>query len=112
MPRVRTSTAACGRPSRLRGSRSTPSIVFHAAQWFHGARERPRQRFDAIGDDRDLVPLEHVRDLRPVGLRLLVGAGDLRVRLAGALELEQRHRQAVDEQQDVRPPRLLRPLDR
>ena len=41
MPRVSTSTGGIRRPSMFLGSRRLPSMVFHAAQWFHGAENDP-----------------------------------------------------------------------
>jgi hypothetical protein len=75
-------------------------------------RERPQQRLAAVGDDQHLVVLEGVRDLLLVGLNLVVGLPDVGVFVGRVLQLDQHQRQAVDEQDDVRPAGVVRPLDR
>ena len=62
---------------------------------------------DAVGDDQRLVGGEQRRDLRLVGLELVEGAPDGGVLVGGVLQLDDRERQAVDEQHDVRPALVL-----
>ena len=50
---------------------------------------------------------EQRRDLRLVGLELLEGGPDRRVLVGRVLQLDHGERQAVDEQHDVRPARVL-----
>jgi len=66
--------------------------------------EGPDARLDSVGDDERGVPREKRRDLRLVGLELLEGGPDRRLLVGRVLELQDRKRQAVYEQHDVRPP--------
>ena len=59
-------------------------------------------RLHAVGDHQHGVEGEQRRQLRLVGLELLVGRPDGGVLVSGVLELDQRQWQAVDEQHHVR----------
>ncbi len=62
---------------------------------------------DAVGDDKRLVVVEESRNLRLVSLELLEGRTDGGVLVGRILELDDREGQAVHEQDDVRPARVL-----
>ena len=74
-------------------------------------RERPHPGLGAIRDEQQLVVLEHIRYLRLVGLNLVVGLPDVGGLVRRVLQFQQRQRQAVDEQDDVRAARVVRPFD-
>ena len=69
--------------------------------------ERADARADAVGDDERRVGREERGDLRLVGLELLEGRLDRGVLVGRVLELDHGERQAVDEEHDVGPPRVL-----
>jgi hypothetical protein len=75
-------------------------------------RERTQQRLAAVGHHQRLVGLEDVRDLRLVGLDLVEGLPHVGVQVGRVLQLDQHQRQAVDEQHDVGPARVIWPSDR
>ena len=74
-------------------------------------RQRAQQRVGAVGDHQHLVVLEGVGDLFLVGLDLVKGLPDVGVRVGRVLQLDQHQRQAVDEQDDVGPARVVRAGD-
>jgi hypothetical protein len=57
----------------------------------------------AVGDDQGGVIGQQRRDLGLVGLELLEGFPDVGLLVGGVLQLDDRQRQAVDEQDDVGP---------
>ncbi|MCG3774478.1 MAG: hypothetical protein JW395_1301 [Nitrospira sp.] len=67
-----------------------------------GRRERPRPSLHTIGDDRDLIPREHIWDLAHIRLDLVERPTQCGVRGTRALQLEQCQRQAIHEQQHIR----------
>ena len=69
--------------------------------------ERADTRLHAVGDDQQRVRSEERRDLGLVGLELLEGRPDGGVLVRRVLELDDRQRQAVDEEHDVRPAAVL-----
>jgi hypothetical protein len=75
-------------------------------------RQRTQPRLAAVGNHQQLVVLEHVRNLLLVGLDLVVGLPDVGVFVGRVLQFQQHQRQAIDEQDHVRPAGVLRPLDR
>ena len=72
------------------------------------AGQRTQPRLGAVRDHQHLVVLEHVGDLFLVGLDLVVGFPDIGVLVGRVLQLQQHQRQAVDEQDDVGPARVVR----
>jgi hypothetical protein len=75
------------------------------------AHQRAHQRRAAVRDHQQLVVLEQVGQLRLVGLDLVVNLPDVGVEVGRVLQLDQHQRQAVDEQQQVGPAAVARPLD-
>ncbi|EXI72987.1 MAG: hypothetical protein AW07_02919 [Candidatus Accumulibacter sp. SK-11] len=69
--------------------------------------ERAHPRLHAVGDREQRVRREQRRHPGLVGLELLEGAPDRGVLGGGILQFQHGERQAVDEQQHIRPPRVL-----
>ena len=69
--------------------------------------ERADARLHAVGDDQQRVGGEQRGDLGLVGLELLEGGPDRGVLVGRVLQLDDRQRQAVDEEHDVRPAVVL-----
>ncbi|MCY1294178.1 hypothetical protein D9M70_434640 [compost metagenome] len=82
-----------------------------ASEAFRIRRQRAHTRLAAIGNHQDLVVLEHIRDLFLVSLNLLEGLPDIGIHVRRILQFQQHQRQAVDEQDDVGPTRMFRPLN-
>ena len=70
-------------------------------------RQRAHARLAAIGNHQDLVVVEQIGNLLLVGLNLIEGLPQVGVHIGGVLQLQQHQRQAVDEQDDVRPAGVL-----
>ena len=65
--------------------------------------QRAYARCDAVRGDKDCVRPEERRDLRLVGLKLVVRARKRGVLAARRFQLDHAQRQAVDEDDDIRP---------
>ena len=74
-------------------------------------RERAHARLGTVRDHQQLVVGEHIGHLVFVSLNLVVGLPDVGIQVCGVLQLNQHQRQTVDEQNDVGPARMARPLD-
>ena len=74
-------------------------------------RERAQPRLAAIGNHQHLVELEQVGDLLFVGLNLVVSLPDAGLLVGRVLQLQQHQRQAVDEQHNVGPARVVRAFE-
>ena len=70
-------------------------------------RQRADARFQAVRHDERGVEREQRRDLRLVGLKLLVRGPDRRVFVGRVIQLDDGERQAVHEQHDVGPSFVL-----
>ena len=70
-------------------------------------RERADPRLDAVGDQQHFIEREQRRQLGLVGLELLERRPDGGVFVGRVLELDHRQRQPVDEEDDIRPARVL-----
>ena len=81
----------------------------HVALFIAG--QRAHAGFGAIRDDQQGVVGEDIGDLRFVGLNLVVGLPNVGVEVGWVFQFNQHQRQAIDEQQDVGPARVARPLD-
>ena len=70
--------------------------------------KRAEPRFQAIGDDQQLVPGEQVGRLLFVGFELMVRLANRGLGVGGVLQLDDGQRQPVDEHDHVGPPVGLR----
>ena len=75
-------------------------------------RQGAEPRFAAVRDHQQFVVLKDVGNLFFVGLYLVVGFPDICVLVGGIFQFEQHQRQAIDEEDDVRPARIVRSFDR
>ncbi len=74
-------------------------------------RQRAHACFAAVADHQNLVVVKDIRNLLLVGLDLVECLDQIRMHIRRVLQLQQHQRQAVDEQNDVRPPGMFWPLD-
>ena len=81
----------------------------HEALGIAGKRTQPR--LAAIRNDQQFVVLEHIGDLFLVGLNLVVGFPDVGLLVGRVLQLQQHQRQAIDEQNHIRPAGMVRAFD-
>ncbi len=69
--------------------------------------ERADPGVGSVADDQGLIEHQQVLKLGLVGLELVVSLPDAGALVGGILQLEEPERQAIDEDDDVRPARLL-----
>ena len=97
-PRTSTSNS-----SAVFGTFASPSTVRHTLNHSWLAVSDPMRACGAIGDHQQFVVEEQAADLLLVGLELVVGAPDRRVLVHGVLEFDNRQRQPIDEDKNIRP---------